>query len=96
VVKHGALGASEHASASPLEVVSQGVRTVPVIDPVGAGDAFDAGWLSGWLRGLSAQERLAEGCAVASMVVATRGDSTGLPDAATRDRVLAAGADVER
>ncbi len=99
VVKHGAFGAAEHdltGQGGPDAVVRQGARTVPVVDPVGAGDGFDAGWLSAWLRGLTAQERLQEACAVASIVVATRGDSTGLPDAATRDRVLREGADVHR
>ena len=96
VLKQGADGATEHAPGSAVEPVHQGARAVPLVDPVGAGDAFDAGWISGWLRGLTAGERLREACAVASLVVASRGDSSGLPDRDTRDRVLAEGADVER
>ncbi|MBA3528596.1 MAG: sugar kinase [Propionibacteriaceae bacterium] len=98
VVKRGALGASEYAFAAPAGQVTvhEPARAVAMVDPVGAGDAFDAGWLSGWLRGLAPTERLREAAAVASLVVATRGDATGLPDVATRDRVLAEGQDVER
>lgn len=96
VLKQGADGATEHDLAGAGQVARQPARTVPLVDPVGAGDAFDAGWLSGWLRGLAPAERLREACAVASLVVATRGDSTGLPTARLRDRVLTEGADVER
>ncbi|HLT62785.1 MAG TPA: sugar kinase [Microlunatus sp.] len=93
VVKDGGNGAVEHTpSGSHLGAV----RRVPLVDPVGAGDAFNSGWLSAWLRDLPAERRLAEAAAVASMVVATHGDAIGLPDAATRDRVLAEGADVVR
>lgn len=93
VIKDGGNGAVEHAPGSSTAV---GVRRVPLVDPVGAGDAFNTGWLSAWLRGLPTDRRLAEGAAVASLVVATHGDAIGLPDAATRDRVLAEGADIDR
>ena len=96
VIKHGAQGATEHDLRPGGQVTEQRARAVALVDPVGAGDAFDAGWLSAWLRGLAAAERLREAVAVASLVVATRGDATGLPTAALRDRVLAEGADVER
>jgi 2-dehydro-3-deoxygluconokinase len=69
---------------------------VPLIDPVGAGDAFAAGWLSGWLRGVPAQRRLDEAVTVAACVVATRGDVAGLPSAAVRDALLQGGPDVQR
>lgn len=97
VLKLGPAGAVEHDLRSrSVGLAREPARGVPLVDPVGAGDAFDAGWLSAWLRGLGPQERLREACAVASLVVATRGDSTGLPTADVRDRVLAEGADVER
>lgn len=97
VVKSGASGASEHQASSPRpSSVYQPARSVTAVDPVGAGDAFNAGWLSGWLRGLPPQTRLREAAAVASLVVATRGDTTGLPSAAARDRAVTAGADVDR
>ncbi|MGW8377049.1 sugar kinase [Streptomyces sp. ODS28] len=61
---------------------------VPAVDPVGAGDAFAAGWLSAWLRGLGPQRALAEGAAVAALVVQSPTDTDGLPTAAGRDRAL--------
>lgn len=96
VMKRGHDGASEHAVGQGQGCWQEPVRSVPVADPVGAGDAFDAAWLSARLRGEPPQQRLREACAVASLVVATRGDSTGLPDAARRDTVLGEGPDVRR
>ncbi|MES4902864.1 MULTISPECIES: sugar kinase [unclassified Streptomyces] len=63
---------------------------VPVTDPVGAGDAFAAGYLSGWLRGLPEPRALAEAACVAALVVQTATDTDGLPTAAGRERALAA------
>jgi 2-dehydro-3-deoxygluconokinase len=63
---------------------------VPVTDPVGAGDAFAAGWLSAWLRGLRPEQALAEAACVAALVVQAPADTDGLPTAAARDRALAA------
>lgn len=63
---------------------------VPVTDPVGAGDAFTAGWLSAWLRGLGPERSLAEAACVAALAVQTPSDTDGLPTAAGRDRALAA------
>ncbi|MEC4018168.1 sugar kinase [Streptomyces sp. H27-D2] len=63
---------------------------VSVVDPVGAGDAFAAGYLSGWLRGLSEPEALAEAACVAALVVQAPTDTDGLATAEARDRALAA------
>lgn len=69
---------------------------VPATDPVGAGDAFAAGFLSAWLRGLSTKQALTEAVAVAAFVVQSATDIDGLPTAAERDRWLAAAGDVHR
>jgi 2-dehydro-3-deoxygluconokinase len=61
------------AAAAP-EVIS-------VIDAVGAGDAFAAGWLSGLLRGRSPRERLELGHSVAARVLRTVFDDVELPAA---------------
>ncbi|GEB54344.1 MULTISPECIES: sugar kinase [Streptomyces] len=61
---------------------------VRVADPVGAGDAFAAGWLSARLRGLDHPRALAEAACVAALVVQAPGDTDGLPTAAARDRAL--------
>jgi 2-dehydro-3-deoxygluconokinase len=50
------------------------------VDPVGAGDAFDAGYLAGWLWELEPEERLRVANAMGAMSVATLGDYEGLPD----------------
>lgn len=63
---------------------------IPLVDPVGAGDAFAAGYLSAWLRGLPPERALAEAAAVAALAVQTATDTDGLPTAAGRDRALAA------
>jgi 2-dehydro-3-deoxygluconokinase len=61
---------------------------VPVVDPVGAGDAFAAGWLSARLRGLDQPSALAEAACVAALVIQAPGDTDGLPTAAARERAL--------
>ncbi|MFG3258407.1 sugar kinase [Streptomyces sp. NPDC048172] len=61
---------------------------VPLVDPVGAGDAFAAGWLSAWLRGRDEPTALAEAACVAALVVQAPADTDGLPTAAARDRAL--------
>jgi 2-dehydro-3-deoxygluconokinase len=54
-------------------------QPVAVVDPVGAGDAFVSGYLSGWLRSLSPGLTLTLAHTCASRVVGTRGDNRGLP-----------------
>jgi 2-dehydro-3-deoxygluconokinase len=50
-----------------------------VVDPVGAGDGFDAGFLAGWLRGYSIEQSLELGARVGAAAVATLGDYAGYP-----------------
>ena len=52
---------------------------VPEVDPVGAGDAFDAGYLAGHLWGLDPEQRLRVANAMGALSVATLGDYEGLP-----------------
>ncbi|MFD1936339.1 MULTISPECIES: sugar kinase [Nonomuraea] len=76
VVTRGAKGAS---------VRSGGVRydapalSVPVVDTMGAGEAFVAGYLSAVLEGLTAQERLARGTMLGAAAVTSASDWQGLP-----------------
>jgi 2-dehydro-3-deoxygluconokinase len=101
VVKDGGNGSTEHHLLTGKSVHG-GIREVPLVDPVGAGDAFNAGWISAWLDGADsgsetdAERRLRSGAVVASMVVATRGDTIGLPTRSTLDQVLGGGTDVIR
>jgi 2-dehydro-3-deoxygluconokinase len=52
---------------------------VEEVDPVGAGDAFDAGYLAGHLWGMAPEERLRVANAMGALCVATLGDYEGLP-----------------
>lgn len=52
---------------------------VGVADPVGAGDAFVAGYLADLVAGRPSAERLATATAAAAFTVATAGDWEGLP-----------------
>ncbi|MFJ3694999.1 sugar kinase [Streptomyces sp. NPDC090052] len=63
---------------------------VPVTDPVGAGDAFAAGFLSGVLRAEPYDVCLRTAAAVAALVVQCATDTDGLPDRTGLDRALAA------
>ena len=58
---------------SPAHPVEQ------VIDPVGAGDGFDAGFLAGWLRGASIEELLSSGARIGAAAVEVLGDYAGYP-----------------
>jgi 2-dehydro-3-deoxygluconokinase len=70
-------------------------RQVTVVDPVGAGDAFAAGYLSGRLDGLPLDGRLERATVLGAVCVATLGDWEGLPQ---RDELagLARSSDVLR
>ena len=76
VVKDGAAGARV--------VTAEGERfgdalAVSVVDPVGAGDGFVAGYLSARLDRLSVDECLARAAVVGAFCVSTTGDWEGLP-----------------
>jgi len=76
VVKLGAHGARAYTRDGTVHVPARPVRPV---DPIGAGDAFVAGYLSGLLDGLTVPERLALAVTTGAFVVATTGDWEGLP-----------------
>ena len=78
VLKDGARGASAYdgrrwttCDAVPTQVV----------DPVGAGDGFDAGFLAAWTAGAGLAEALHRGALVGAMSVAARGDTAGIRSA---------------
>jgi len=72
VVKRGAAGATWFGAGGGGAVH---VDAVPVdaTDTTGAGDAFAAGFLPGWLAGRPAVEALSAGCALAARVVVRPG-----------------------
>lgn len=75
-IKRGARGATVHTRAGRVDLPA--VR-VTAIDPIGAGDAFSAGYLSGVLDGLEPAECLHRGVATGAFAVSVPGDWEGAP-----------------
>nr|WP_202447730.1 PfkB family carbohydrate kinase [Streptomyces sp. SID5468] len=74
---------------SATAVLRSGRLTHPAFPvPAGAGPAFVAGYLSGWLRDVAVDQALAEAAAVSALAARTAGETDGLPTAAGRDRAL--------
>ncbi len=76
VVKLGSRGA---VAFTPDGVVESPGRRVTPVDPVGAGDAFVAGYLAAGLAGLSLERSLAQACRSGAAAVQVPGDIEGLP-----------------
>ncbi len=76
VIKDGARGCAALIGDTLHE---QAALSVPVLDPVGAGDAFAAGYLTEHLAGLPAECRLRTAVAAGAYAVAVPGDCEGLP-----------------
>ncbi|PPA70490.1 sugar kinase [Jeotgalibacillus proteolyticus] len=77
IVKMGDRGA--YYSSRKEETYVSGFK-VNSIDPVGAGDGFAAGFISGLLDQLSYEQAVLRGCAIGAIVTTTVGDIEGLPD----------------
>jgi 2-dehydro-3-deoxygluconokinase len=76
VVKDGATGATAFDGAGEVFVPCP---PVAVSEPVGAGDAFAAGWLSGLLQGLPQVKRLRLGHVLAGVALASTADHQAPP-----------------
>lgn len=76
VIKDGAAGSSAWYQDEWHSVPAHSVTSV---DPVGAGDAFNAGFLSAWLAGEGIKSAMARGSMIGAAVVTARGDTTGIP-----------------
>lgn len=81
VVKRGAHGARAYTRS---DVITVPARRVAVVDVVGAGDAFVAGYLSGYLDGLDIAGCLDRGTVLGAFAVSRTGDWEALP---TRDEL---------
>ena len=53
-------------------------KVVETVDPVGSGDAFISGTISGILGGLAIRDAIAQGSKCGAMVAATMGDWAGM------------------
>lgn len=100
VVKRGGAGATvfsrpaDEPSGPGEGGTADTVLTVPalrvdVVAPVGAGDAFAAGFLSATLRGLPVRDRVRHGHLMAAAVLTVPGDLTDPPARAHADRLAA-------
>lgn len=76
VIKEGPVGATAYHGAATTFVPA--IR-VNVVEPVGAGDAFAAGWLSGLLRGGTPGARLRLGHLAATAALRSTADYARLP-----------------
>ncbi|SBT42421.1 sugar kinase [Micromonospora auratinigra] len=87
VVKDGAVGATALPRGGTAVFVP--APAVAVVEPVGAGDAFAAGFLAGLLRDLDLRSCLRLGHLTAAPVLAAPGDTAPPPDPVRTARALA-------
>ncbi|QEU92142.1 sugar kinase [Streptomyces kanamyceticus] len=87
VVKQGSRGATVYGHGEPA--VFEPALRVDVVAPVGAGDAFAAGFLSATLRGLPAARRLRHGHLMAAAALTVPGDLATPPARVHADRLAA-------
>ena len=73
------LGAAGSVSVIDGELHVREAETVTAVDPVGAGDAFAAGYLSELVRGVSPRDRLSTATRTGAFAVTVSGDWEGLP-----------------
>jgi len=93
-IKRGADGALVSDGRMSATVPALAVRSP--VDPVGAGDAFDAGFLSGWLRAEELEVCARHGAAAGASCVLAAGDLDGLPTRDELDALLVGAPDVDR
>lgn len=93
VIKLGANGA--YYSNGRIAGDEPGFPVKRLIDPMGAGDGFAAGFISGLLQGEDLPSAVRRGNAVGSIVVGVSGDVEGLPTRKDVDLLLAGGSDLE-
>ncbi|WP_238367167.1 5-dehydro-2-deoxygluconokinase [Mesobacterium pallidum] len=86
IYKMGAEGAMTFCEGKTLRT---GIYRVDALKPVGAGDSFLAGFLSGLAGGQSVQDAVLRGSACASITVSRPGCAPALPDTAELETFLA-------
>ncbi|MFF3394219.1 sugar kinase [Streptomyces sp. NPDC002669] len=87
---HGSDSRTDHGSGARTDAVTDvPALRVDVVAPVGAGDAFAAGFLSATLRGLPVRDRVRHGHLMAAAVLTVPGDLTDPPARAHADALAA-------
>jgi 2-dehydro-3-deoxygluconokinase len=86
VIKRGPEGASYFAGTARLDTPAH--RIPVVVDPIGAGDAFDSGFVAGRLKGYELEKCLALGAVMGAAACSFSGDWEGLPLAHQTERLL--------
>ncbi|MFJ9428913.1 sugar kinase [Streptomyces sp. NPDC101490] len=87
--EHGALAVDRRDRTAAPAVTRVPAPRVDVVAPVGAGDAFAAGFLSATLRGLGVRARLRHGHLAAAAALTVPGDLAPPPRRAHADRLAA-------
>lgn len=94
IVKRGEKGASAVVHGKRIQVDAFPVRQV--VDTVGAGDGFNAGWLAAYMRGDDMNQALKVASIVGAYAVSSPGDSSGYPTLAQVQSHLAGDEEVRR
>ncbi|WP_308314712.1 carbohydrate kinase family protein [Bacillus sp. V3-13] len=76
-IKKGALGSIGYHNGQQIEAAP--VKPRKVVDTVGAGDGFDAGFIYGVMNNWELKKILTFANTIGSMVVSVSGDNEGLP-----------------
>lgn len=90
IVKDAEIGATCFTAG---ETVFVSAVSAVVVEPIGAGDAFAAGYLNGWLRGLSTEYCLKLGHIMAAFTLQHVGDNPILPPREEIERLALLGED---
>lgn len=77
VVKLGSKGAYYHNKNHTG--YAKASKNIEVVDPVGAGDGFAAGFIAGYIEGLPIHEAVEQACNAGALVTTVKGDVEGLP-----------------
>ena len=84
------LGAEGAAAYTRSEEAKKPAYKVPIVDVIGAGDAFAAGFISSLMQGRSLEEALEIGNAAGALVVTVKGDFENMPSEEDLEKFLAA------
>ena len=99
VLKRGALGATVYEAEIP-DNLDEGISVegvnVEVLNVLGAGDAFMAGFLRGWLNDMSHEQSLTYANACGAIVVSRNGCTPAMPTLEELDYFLAHSKDIPR